>query len=237
MKNKVVITLSFLSLLFGCSSKSWRDASRKSTGIAPKASELKEDIFLVYYARAFSWRGYFGIHPWVAFKRKSDKEYTVAQVTSWNIRRQGTAINYQKDLPDRLWFDSHPTELFRADGKKASLIIAKLEKLIKDYPFKDHYRVYPGPNSNTFVSYLLRNIDEIDCELPATAIGKDYFGPSTFISNTPSNTGFTLSAYGLFGLTLGLYEGIEINLFGLNFGVDFYYPAIKLPLVGRLGFP
>ncbi len=230
----------FLSLItlcfFSCSSKSWREASRKSVGIAPKAKELKEDIVLIYYARAFNWRGYFGIHPWVAFKRKKDIQYTVAQATSWNIRRQGIAINYQKDLPDRLWYDSYPTQLFEARGDKATTIIKKLEKLIKEYPFKDHYRVYPGPNSNTFVSYLIRNIDEIDCELPATAIGKDYFGPTTFVSNTPSNTGFTLSAYGVLGLTLGLHEGVEVNLFGLHFGVDLIAPALKLPLIGRLGF-
>lgn len=234
---KITVTSILLTLtLLSCSSKSWREASRKSVGIAPKPQELKEDIVLIYYARAFNWRGYFGIHPWIAFKRKKDSQYTVAQVTSWNIRRQGTAINYQKDLPDRLWYDSYPTQLFEARGDKASFIIKKLEKLINNYPFKDHYRVYPGPNSNTFISYLIRNIEEIDCELPPTAIGKDYFGPTAFYSQTPSNTGFTLSAYGLLGFTLGLYEGIELNLFGLHFGLDLYYPALKLPIIGRLGF-
>lgn len=237
---KTILTLfSLLSLLTltTCSSKSWRDASRKSAGIAPKASELKEDIVLIYYARAFSWRGYFGIHPWISFKEKNEKEFKVAQVTSWNIRREGSAISYKTDIPDRLWYDSFPNLLFEARGDKATKIIKQVKKLIKEYPFKDHYRVYPGPNSNTFVSYIIRNIDEIDCELPTTAIGKDYFGPKTFISNTPSNTGFTLSAFGMLGLTLGLYEGVEINLLGLNFGIDFYYPALKLPFIGRIGFP
>ncbi|MCR9204882.1 MAG: DUF3750 domain-containing protein [Halobacteriovoraceae bacterium] len=236
MTKAILILLSLFSLT-NCSSKSWRDASRKSAGIAPLASELKEDIVLIYYARAFSWRGYFGIHPWISFKEKEAKQYKVAQVTSWNIRREGNAISYKTDLPDRLWYDSQPTLLFEARGEKASAIIKKLKKLFKDYPFKDHYRVYPGPNSNTFISHIIRNIDEIDCELPATAIGKDYFGTSTFVSNTPSNTGFTLSAFGILGLTLGLYEGVEVNLFGLSFGLDLYYPAIKLPFIGRLGFP
>lgn len=233
---KILILL--LALVFtSCSTKSWRDASRKSAGIAPKASELKEDIVLIYFARAFSWRGYFGIHPWISYKKREDKEYTVSQVISWNLRNEGTTVSTKKDLPDRLWYDSHPTLLFEARGEKAGIIISKIKNLLKDYPFKDRYTVYPGPNSNTFVSYLIRNIEEIDCELPATAIGKDYFGPGQFYSNTPSNTGFTLNAYGLFGITLGLKEGIELNLFGLNFGLDFYYPAIKLPIIGRIGFP
>ena len=222
--------------IVSCTSKSWRDASRESTGIAPLAKELKEDIVLVYYARAFSWRGYFGVHPWIAWKKASQKQYSVAQVTSWNIRRSGSAISQSRDLPDRKWFDSRPELLFEARGAKAGLIIDKLPKLLEIYPFKDQYRVWPGPNSNTFIAYLLRNIEEIDIELPAHAIGKDYLAPGDFFTNTASNTGFKLSAYGVLGMSAGLKEGVELNLFGLHFGLDLWPPALKLPIVGRLGF-
>lgn len=231
-----IVLFSLLLFLSGCTSRSWRDASRKSVGIAPKASELKEDIVQIYYARAFRWRGWFGVHPWIAWKKKEDKEYSVAQVTAWNIRREGTAINMKEDLPDRLWFDSYPTIMFEARGEKASKIISKLKPLIEKYPFKDKYHVWPGPNSNTFISYLIRNIDELDIELPATAIGKDFYG-SSFVSNTASNTGFTVSAYGVLGFSLGVAEGFELNLFGLHLGVDLWPPALKLPFIGRLGFP
>jgi hypothetical protein len=30
-------------------------------------------------------------------------------------------------------------------------------------------------------------------------------------------------------------EGVEFNLLGLNFGIDFIKPAFKLPFIGRLG--
>jgi len=33
-----------------------------------------------------------------------------------------------------------------------------------------------------------------------------------------------------------LKEGIELGLLGLSFGIDFYPPAVKLPIVGRIGF-
>lgn len=233
MKTLLLISLFFLS---ACSTKNWQNASRQSANMAPKASEINEDIVLIYHARAFAWRGYFGVHPWITWKKKNETQYTVAQVMSWNLRNEGTTVNVKKDIPDRLWYDSTPTLLFEARGEKATKIIAKLPELIKNYPFQDRYVLWPGPNSNTFVSYLIRNIDELNIELPANAIGKDYFGPNTFVSKTASQTGYTLSAFGYIGITASAKEGVELNLLGLHFGVDFWSPAIKLPFVGRLGF-
>jgi hypothetical protein len=46
-----------------------------------------------------------------------------------------------------------------------------------------------------------------------------------------------VSLGGAFGVLVAVEEGIEINLLGAVFGVDFNPPAFKLPIVGRLGFP
>ncbi len=223
--------------LLSCSSKSFRDASRESAGIAPKPWTLKEDIFQIYYARAFAWRGYFGVHPWVSWKEKNEEHYTVSQVTAWNLRHSKSTISTRKDIPDRLWFDSRPTLLFEARGDKATAIIKKVKELIKTYPMQDRYLVYPGPNSNTFVSYLIRNTPEIKVALPPHAVGKDFFSGPVKLTTSPSNTGYQFSLYGMFGLTLGLEEGVEVNLLGLNFGIDVYPPAIKIPFLGRIGIP
>jgi hypothetical protein len=40
---------------------------------------------------------------------------------------------------------------------------------------------------------------------------------------------------GVLGVSLGRQEGFELNLLGLNFGIDFLNPALKLPFIGRLG--
>jgi hypothetical protein len=42
---------------------------------------------------------------------------------------------------------------------------------------------------------------------------------------------------GALGVLVGLEEGIELNLLGLTLGIDFIAPALKLPGVGRVGFP
>ena len=78
-------------------------------------------------------------------------------------------------------------------------------------------------------------VDELDVDLPATAIGKDYIDRAGF-AGTPSGTGFQFLVHGVFGVTLALDEGIELNLLGATYGVDLYPPALKLPCIGRLGF-
>jgi hypothetical protein len=41
--------------------------------------------------------------------------------------------------------------------------------------------------------------------------------------------------FGLLGVSMAREEGIEFNLLGSNFGIDFVKPALKLPFIGRVG--
>jgi len=47
------------------------------------------------------------------------------------------------------------------------------EKLI-NYPFIDRYRVFPGPNSNTFVAWVVKEILEKNINLSIRAVGRKY---------------------------------------------------------------
>jgi hypothetical protein len=79
-----------------------------------------------------------------------------------------------------------------------------------------------------------RAVPELEVDLPATAIGKDYIG-NRLISTAPSGKGFQLSLRGLLGVAASGVEGLEVNILSLNFGVG--PSGIKLPLVGRIGAP
>jgi hypothetical protein len=116
-------------------------------------------------------------------------------------------------------------------------LIEKAETAIKDYPYPDRYRSWPGPNSNTFLAHIGRAVPELRLDLPATAIGKDFLTNGTLAARAPSGTGVQLSVFGLAGLLVGLEEGLEVNLLGLSFGLDLNRPALRLPVAGRLGFP
>jgi hypothetical protein len=123
------------------------------------------------------------------------------------------------------------------EGAAAEALIPKIRAAVAAYPDSNlgGYRVWPGPNSNSFVAYVLGAIPEAAIALPPTAIGKDFRAGVGVLAPTPSRTGLQLSLAGLFGLTVAWVEGVEINVLGLVLGIDVRRPAIKIPGFGRLG--
>jgi hypothetical protein len=96
------------------------------------------------------------------------------------------------------------------------------------------YFPIPGPNSNTYVDYLLREC-AIPIELPSTAIGRDYRG-IVGASLTESRTGVQFETP-LFGLRVGLVDGVEVHLLAFVLGLHFWPPGISVPVnPGRIGF-
>jgi len=77
-------------------------------------------------------------------------------------------------------------------------------------------------------------VPELRVDMPPTAIGKDFLGWRP-VNTTPSGTGGQVNLLGLAGVSVALEEGLEVNVLGLNFGVDPKSLSIKLPIVGRLG--
>ena len=121
----------------------------------------------------------------------------------------------------------------RARGE-AEAIIAKLPQAVGTYPYGTYLHAWPGPNSNTFVAHLGREIPELRLTLPSTAIGKDYLPMDRFVSTSPSGTGTQLSLLGVLGVLYGPDEGLELNVLGLVTGIDVRHPALKLPGLGRV---
>lgn len=215
--------------------ENWRTASRESAGIAPSPTMAREAIIQVYAARAFRWRGAFAVHSWIAAKPRHADSYTVFDVTGWGVHRNGSAVRVSTDLPDRYWYGARPQLIAELRGPRAAELIPRLENVVASYPYAGRYTTWPGPNSNTFVAHVLRRLPELRADLPPTAIGKDYLADG-FLDVTPSGTGGQLSLFGLAGIAVGIEEGLEINLFGLNFGVDPGDFALRLPGVGKVGF-
>ena len=213
----------------------WRTASREPTGIAPDPAIQREAIIQVYGARAYNWRGYFGIHTWIAVKRTDAERFTVYEVMGWRARRGGDAVAVSERAPDGRWFGAAPSILADVRGSDVDPLIGKIEAAVKTYPYNGTYTIWPGPNSNTFVAHVARAVPELRLDLPPTAIGKDYIPGGKLFAEAPSGTGYQVSLFGLLGILAAREEGFEVNILGLTFGVDLAEPALKLPLAGRVG--
>lgn len=227
-----LFSLLFLETLRG---QDWRTADRSSAGLAPSPESEKRAVVQIYAARTVGWKGYFGVHSWIATKEKDADHYETFQVIGYRARRGMDVVVSQRSIPDGRWFGAEPELLRDLRGPGAESAIPKIREAAKSYPYQKEYRVWPGPNSNSFVSFVLRRTPEIGVELPAHAIGKDWINQGSLFGLSETRTGFQFSIFGLFGFTLGLGDGIEINLLGLSFGIDFWRPALKLPMVGRVG--
>ncbi len=215
--------------------RDFRTADRSSAGIAPPAAATPEAVVQIYYARALNWRGIFGVHTWIATKPENAPEYTIHQVIGWRLFRGLPAVLSAPGVPDGRWFGNEPTLITDLRGIEAAQAIPKILDAVASYPYPDDYKVWPGPNSNTFIAYIGRQVPELRMDLPATAIGKDYPSNGSMIDRTPSGTGYQVSMLGVLGVSVAREEGFELNLLGLNFGVDFFKPALKLPFIGRIG--
>jgi len=214
-------------------SRSWRTAPNHSSKIAPDPKENADiAIVQVYSAATYGWRGLFAEHPWIIFKRRGETSYTRYDVVGW---RSPNVVQRNYAIPDGLWYGATPTLRVDHRGESAEAMIGEIEAAIRSYPYADTYRSYPGPNSNTFLAHIGREVPALKLDLPANAIGKDYRPISQPAGISPTGSGVQLSFFGLLGLSIGLQEGIEANLLGLNFGIDFNSPGLRLPFIGRLG--
>jgi hypothetical protein len=211
----------------------WREASRDSVGLAPDPAAHRDAIAQVYAARAVRWRGYFGVHTWIAVKPTDAAAYTVYEVTRWGRRRNGSMVSISERMPDSRWYGNAPELIAEIRGPEVDAVIDRIADVAAGYPYADDYTVWPGPNSNSFTAYVLRRVPDLRADLPPNAIGKDYLGKG-LVARSPSGTGGQLSLFGLIGVTAGIEEGVEFNLMGMSLGIDPLDLAIRLPFAGRL---
>ena len=226
-----------LTLAFGrvATSGDWRTASQRATGLAPDPATTREPVVQVYASRTYGWRGAFADHTWLAAKPEGASRYMRYEVIGWygGGGRSVVSISDQR-APDAEWYGSPPRLLRDLRGAEAAAVLARLPKAVGDYPHGTTYHAWPGPNSNTFVAHLGREIPELRLTMPSTAIGKDYVSLREIVAPSPSHTGIAISLYGLAGVMAAWEEGIEVNVLGLVAGIDVRHPALKLPGIGRV---
>jgi hypothetical protein len=211
---------------------SWRDANWAPSGILPAASAAPDAAVYVLAGRTGGWKGIFAHHTWVVTKAAGAPRYTRYDVVGW-----GRPVRTDHLPPDSHWYSNAPRVVAAVKGPQAIEAIASIERAVAAYPYSapGSYKVWPGPNSNTFIAYLAREVPELAPGLLPTAIGKDYAGEFLYAGLAPSGTGVQISLRGLIGFTIAWVEGVEFSFLGTVAGIDIRRPALKLPGWGRIG--
>lgn len=210
---------------------SWRDAKWTSSALLPSAEEAPEARVTILAAHTGGMKGAFAVHSWIVLKGRDAATYDRYDVVGWGnpVRKNGYA-------PDAFWYSNAPVKVWESTGATAEALIPRIEAAIKAYPHNQRgaYRIWPGPNSNSFVAHVLREVPEIDAVLPPNAVGRDYIANGGFYHFDPAGD-VNLTLYGLVGISAGVKSGLEVHLFGLVAGLDFRNPGIKVPAFGRFG--
>lgn len=193
---------------------------------------VSEPVVQVWGARTRGFKGIFGVHSWIAVKPGGATKYTVYEVIGGRLRRTDTVVVVRNRAHNR-WFGAEGKLYAEKRGAGVAELIERVDKAARAYPYARTYTAWPGPNSNTFTAWISRAVPELEVDLPATAIGKDY--SESIVSTAPSGRGFQLSLRGLLGVAASSVEGFELNLLSLNFGIS--SSGIKLPILGRIGVP
>jgi len=211
--------------------RSWHDADWSSSGLLPRADDDDAARVIVFTGRAGAWKGIFSVHSWVVLKAAGARQWTRYDVVGW-----GNPVRVNNWPADGRWYGNRPVAIADISGPDADKLIPRIEAAVRDYGFSQpgDYRVWPGPNSNSFTAAILRAVPELGVELPPNAVGRD-FRDGFYAGRTDSGTGVELNLAGFAAVKLGWVEGLEVDLLGLVAGLDLRHPGVKLPGFGRIG--
>lgn len=211
---------------------SWRSANWSATGLLPAPASADAAVY-VLSARTGGFKGAFAVHSWLVVKEQGASHYERYDKVGW-----GNPIRRDAYGADAAWYSNKPWIVASLNGEDAVTAIPKLRSAIENYPFvnRGDYRIWPGPNSNSFVAHVLREVPELGAVLPPNAVGRDYLAGERWFAIDPDGRDIHFSVAGLIGISAGLRSGFEVHLLGQTAGFDVINPALKIPAVGRVGF-
>jgi hypothetical protein len=167
------LTVAFLSASLWATSLALEPDSA-GPAIAPSPAQHRDAVIQVYGANVWGFRGKFAIHTWLATKARGAATYKIYQVIGWRLRRGNPVVSVTEGDPARPWFGSAPILLHEIRGEKAQVLIDNVDEAVLRYPFAHEYKMWPGPNSNSFTAWIGLEVPDLNLSLPAKAIGQSW---------------------------------------------------------------
>ncbi|MBT9368715.1 DUF3750 domain-containing protein [Rhizobium sp. CSW-27] len=210
----------------------WSDANWGSAGLLPKPAASDAAAIHVFSAKTGGLKGAVASHAWIVTKERGASSYQRYDKVGW-----GAPIRRNHRPADAYWYSNAPELVVSVTGAEAERLIPRVEAAIAAYPYaaQGDYRIWPGPNSNTFVAFVLRSVPDLGAVLPPHAVGRDYLPEGPFFAIDPDGRDLHLTLAGLIGLSAGWRSGLEVHFLGLVAGLDLTRPGLKIPAIGRIG--
>lgn len=113
----------------------------------------------------------FAIHPWFVVKQADETSYDRWEVWQTSGGAYGH-VRKNRSSPTTSVGAGGTYVIAELVGAEAEAVVSFIESESPDYPCKDNYVLFPGPNSNSYAQWVLDSTGW-DVVLPPTAIGKD----------------------------------------------------------------
>ncbi len=209
---------------------SWRQADWSSSGVLKPYESNGEATIAILAARTGGLKGAFAVHSWIVVRRAGQNGFDRYDKVGW-----GQPVRKNSYPADGRWYSNDPRIVRLVRGAAAEALIARVEAAIASYPYNQRggYRLYPGPNSNSFVQHVIWQVPALEAQLPSNAVGRDYFPGWASFDIAPDGRDIHATLGGLLGFAAGARSGIEIHFLGLVAGVGILHPAIKIPAFGQ----
>lgn len=210
----------------------WRQADWSSAGILPQTVPKNEAAIYVLTARTGGLKGAFATHSWLVLKPLGSSSYDRYDVVGW-----GNPVRKNAYDADGRWYSNKPVINHQVVGVKAEKLLPQVEQAIATYRWRERgdYTLWPGPNSNTFVASVLRQVPNLAASTPGTAVGRDFPVDGRWIGRRENGALFaTLGGY--LGIVIGGGIGLEINFLGLVAGINPSAQQVLVPAFGAFNF-
>ena len=129
---------------------------------------------------------YLALHCWFVL---ADQENNISRwevwqepqkcKNSWGYLHQNLFPPYQgiNRIPACSFWKWPAKLLVCFDQSMATTLIKTIELSPETYPYQFQYSAYPGPNSNTYIQWVLNQLVDTKIKLPTAAIGKNWIIP------------------------------------------------------------
>lgn len=159
-----------------------RNNSYSENALQAHVNTGSSQVFLLYSPLPFPMR--FSSHSWIVTNNhgKLDRwevwQRASACDTSWghvhqNLFEPFTALHKNFFRREKGRYFAHLAGVWE-NNKEVDALIKFMHEWAGQYPLANRYIYYPGPNSNTFVQWIIDHFPDSGFTLPFSAFGKNF---------------------------------------------------------------